>query len=150
MAGSFVANYCHMVFSTKNRVPQIDDELRPRLFEYMGGTMRGLDGVLLAAGGTADQVHLLVSMGKEGSIASTIRDIKSNSSGWIHETFPERHEFAWQSGYGAFSVSHSRLDRVKEYLVNQRQHHRVKTFKEEFEALLRKHHIKFDERYIWE
>lgn len=150
MPGSFVSLYCHVVFSTKDRARLIDDELQPRLFQYMGGTLRKLGGSLIAAGGVPDHVHLLVSMGKQESVSDMLRDIKANSSGWIHETFPDRRSFAWQSGYGAFSVSYSQIEVVRGYLAKQQEHHRVKTFQEEFVALLKKHHIEFDEQHIWD
>lgn len=150
MPQSFISMYCHMVFSTKNRAPLIDAELQPRLFEYFGGVIRQRRGSLVAAGGMPDHVHLLVSFAKEMSTSAVIRDIKSLSSGWIHETFPQHQRFAWQNGYGEFSVSYSNLGRVKQYLYNQAEHHRVRTFKDEFLAFLKRHNIKYDEQHVWD
>ena len=150
MPQSFGSLYFHIVFSTKNRAPLISDGLQPRLFEYMGGILRYQKGVLVAAGGIEDHVHLLASLSRQASIADTLRDLKSNSSTWIHETFPELQSFAWQSGYGAFSVSYSALDSVKRYLANQRAHHQKQTFKEEFVAILKLHDMEHDERYVWD
>ena len=99
----------HLVFSTKNRQPLIGGEIRSRLYEYLGGILRAEKSVLLAAGGMPDHVHLLVSLSRELSIADTLRIVKANSSKWIHGMFPDRHQFTWQSGYGAFSVSHSNI-----------------------------------------
>jgi REP element-mobilizing transposase RayT len=93
-------------------------------------------------------VHLLVSLSRHSSISDTLRDLKSNSSGWIHETFPDQHAFAWQSGYGAFSVSFSALESVRTYLANQKVHHAKQTFQEEFIAILKLHELEYDERYV--
>jgi REP element-mobilizing transposase RayT len=150
MPQSFAALYCHIVISTKNREPVITPELQPRLYAYIGGTLRESNNVLLAAGGIADHVHLLVSLSREASVAVTVREVKANSSRWIHETFAEQHSFAWQTGYGAFSVSCSQLEVVKTYLANQERHHRRKSFQQEFISFLRRHGLEYDERYIWE
>ena len=108
---------CHVVFSTKHRTPTIVPDIRPRLYEYIAGTLHRRGSKLLVAGGTADHVHLLVSVSKQASISSVVRDVKSNSSGWVHKTFPDRSDFRWQAGYGAFAVSHSVLDRVRRYIL---------------------------------
>jgi REP element-mobilizing transposase RayT len=141
---------CHIIFSTKNHEPLIVGDLAPRLFQYIGGIVRGKGDVLTAAGGMPDHVHLLVSLGKLSSIANTVRDIKSNSSRWIHETVATLHGFAWQAGYGAFAVSCSNLDEVNRYIAGQSEHHRVRTFEEEFRIFLQRHHIEYDERYVWD
>ncbi len=150
MPQSFTSLHVHVVFSTKNRAPLITPDLQPRLYEYLGGILRSQGCRLLAAGGTPDHVHLLVSLSKQMSVSEAVRLIKSNASKWVHETFPERRDFAWQAGYGAFSVSFSNLERVKHYLAHQAEHHRTRTFQEEFVALLRRHRIEFDERYLWD
>jgi REP element-mobilizing transposase RayT len=139
----------HLVFSTKNREPLIDGEMQPRLYEYLGGVLRAQKSVLLAAGGMPDHVHLLVSVSRELSIAETLRLVKANSSKWIHSAFPER-GFAWQAGYGAFSVSHSNIAQVKTYIARQPEHHRVVSFQDEFREFLRRHEIQWDERYVWD
>jgi REP element-mobilizing transposase RayT len=150
MPQSFACLHCHLIFSTKNRIPAITAELQPRLYEYIGGILLAEKNVLIAAGGMPDHVHLLVSLSREISVAQAVGLIKSNSSKWVHETFPEQRAFAWQTGYGAFSVSYSHLDRVKAYLAGQAEHHRARTFQEEFLLFLKRHHIEYDERYIWE
>ena len=150
MPQSFVCLNCHMVFSTKNRVPLIQPDWAPRLYDYVGGIVRGQCGRLLAAGGMPDHVHLAVSLDKKVAVADALRLIKTNSSRWVHETFPALRHFAWQTGYGAFGVSYSDLDRVKQYIAKQQEHHRARTFKEEFLALLKRHQIEYDERYIWD
>ena len=149
MPQSFISMNCHVIFSTKNREPLITGDVATRLYEYIGGTARETGNRLLAAGGMPDHVHLVVSLGKQEAVADTVRDIKSNSSRWIHETFANLRGFAWQTGYGAFSVSLSNVDDVKRYISNQQEHHRVRTFKEEFIAFLKRHNIEYDERYIW-
>jgi REP element-mobilizing transposase RayT len=105
---------------------------------------------LVAAGRMPDHVHLLVSLCRQISIADTLRIVKSSSSRWVHETFPPLSGFTWQAGYGAFAVSYSHLDRVKEYLSRQAEHHRRISFQEEFIAFLQRHGIEYDERYLWD
>jgi REP element-mobilizing transposase RayT len=140
----------HVVVSTKNREPFIDADLAPRLYGYIGGIIRNTGSVLLAIGGIADHVYLLVSLGRQACIADLVRDAKSNSSSWVHETFADRAQFAWQSGYGAFGVSANVLDRVKGYIANQEEHHKREPFQEEYRRFLREHNLEFDERYVWD
>jgi REP element-mobilizing transposase RayT len=147
---SFASLHVHVIFSTKNRVPDLRPDLRPRLFEYIGGVLRAKKCCLVAAGGMPDHVHLLVSLSRELSMAAAVGTVKSNSSGWVHETFPDLRQFAWQTGYGAFAVSYSNLGRVKNYLARQAEHHRKRTFQEEFLAFLNRHQIEYDERYVWD
>lgn len=141
--------YAHVIFSTKNRDPQITEEIRPRLYPYIGGIVRGETGCLLSIGGMPDHVHLLISLGRTISIAELVRLIKSNSSRWVHDTFTN-HAFAWQAGYGAFSVSQSQLTVVRQYIDTQAEHHRTMNYQDEFRGLLRKHEIEWDERYVWD
>jgi putative transposase len=148
MPQSFGSLYFHLIFSTRNRIPLISDEMQPRLFEYLGGILRNQKGQLMAAGGIEDHIHLLVSLSRQASIADTLRDLKSNSSGWIHDAFADRRSFAWQTGYGAFSVSYSALDSVRFYLANQKAHHQKQTFQDEFRAILKLHALEYDERYV--
>lgn len=150
MPSSYTCLRYHLIWSTKHRSPLIVDEFRDRLFEYIGGILRGHGGKLLAAGGMPDHVHLLADVSKQQAIADAVRDIKANSSGWIHETFPQHRSFAWQTGYGAFTVSYSGVKAVKTYIANQAEHHRVRTFQEEFVEFLRRHEVEYDERYLWE
>jgi REP element-mobilizing transposase RayT len=150
MPQSFACLNYHVIFSTKNRVPTITADVQPRLYEYIGGIVRAHGGCLLAAGGMPDHVHLLVSLNRETSVAEALRLIKANASKWVHETFPHHRDFAWQAGYGAFTVSYSNRDNVRRYLARQVEHHRRQTFQEEFLALLRRHGLEYDERYVWE
>ena len=149
MGGTFTNLNYHIVFSTHSRVPMIAEEMRPRLYEYVGGIVRSEGGVLAAMGGTADHVHLLVRWRPDRTISDLMRVVKSRSSGWIHETFPASAAFAWQEGYGAFTVSESQCDAVRRYIRGQEEHHRKANFQEEFLAFLHKHGITYDERYIW-
>ncbi len=149
MPQSYAALYCHIIFSTKHREPMISRELQPRLFAYIGGGLRDEGNALLAAGGMPDHVHLLTSLTRQTSVAEVVRLVKANSSGWIHETFPPMRGFAWQAGYGAFSVSASAVPAVKRYLAGQEEHHRTRTFQEEFVEFLRRHEIGYDERGIF-
>jgi putative transposase len=150
MSQSFVSLYYHLIFSTKGREPTLGDEIRPRLFDYVGGILKSEGSRLLAAGGMPDHAHWLVSLHQKTSVSDTLRAIKANSSKWVHESFPDDRGFAWQAGYGAFSVSFSNLEKVEAYLHGQREHHRTVTFQEEYLAFLRRHRIPFDERYLWD
>src|SRR5262245_10288589 len=128
---SFGSLHCHLVFSTKYRLAQMSDELQPRLFEYIGGILRNHGCVLVAAGGMPDHVHLLVSVSRTVAAAEVVRIVKTNSSAWLHNEI-RTPEFQWQQGYGAFAVSYSSIDSVKAYIASQEEHHRVRTFQEEF------------------
>ncbi len=150
MPQSLMCLYVHVVFSTKGRAPLITAELQPRLYEYMGGILRADKNCLLAAGGIADHVHLLVSLSREMAVADTVRAVKALSSKWIHETFPEHAAFAWQAGYGVFGVSFSQRESVKGYVARQEKHHGTQSFQDEYRALLRRHEIEYDERYVWD
>ena len=149
MGGTFTHLQYHIVFSTKSRRPVISSALCPRLYDYIGGTIRKQRDVLHEIGGTADHVHLLVRWRPDGSVSDLVRDIKSASSGWMHKAIPGTSDFHWQDGFGAFSVSHSQSDKLKAYILNQERHHREADFKGEFRALLKAHGVDFDEDYIW-
>jgi len=146
---SFTCLHYHLIFSTKQRAPLITADLQPRLYDYIGGIIRGQDGCLLAAGGMPDHIHLLARLSKEVSVSGALRVIKTNSSKWVHETFPDHHAFAWQTGYAAFCVSYSGLESVKHYIASQAEHHRTVSFQDELRTFLRRHQMEFDERYLW-
>ncbi len=148
MGNSFRCLRYHLVFSTKNRAPQITPVLQQRLYDYIGGIIKDDNGQLLAAGGTADHVHLLASIHAGVPVSDMLRKVKSNSTKWIHETFPEQRGFAWQEGYGAFSVSQSNVEQVRRYIEQQEEHHRRISFDEEFIKLLERHGISYDGRYL--
>jgi REP element-mobilizing transposase RayT len=150
MAHSFSKLLTHIIFSTKDRQPFLDDALKEDLFHYMGGVVRECDGAAEIINGPADHVHLLIRFPTTQSVADLLRVVKTNSSRWVHQTYPERRAFGWQTGYGAFSVSQSNAEQVREYIARQEEHHRRVTFQEEFVAFLKRHGIEYDERYIWE
>ena len=149
MASTLACVYYHVIFGTKDRYPFICDDVGPRLHSYIAGIIRGERGVPIIVGGTADHVHILFAMRTEPSLSAMVNKIKSNSSKWVHETFPDKTEFAWQTGYGVFSVSVSNVDEVKAYIAAQADHHRKRTFQEEYLAFLKKHGVEYDERYLW-
>ncbi len=149
MANTYTSVNVHFVFSTKNRAPLISANIQERLWSFMGGIARENQMKALCIGGVANHVHLLVSMPNTLSIAKGIQLIKGGSSTWIHTTFPNMGDFAWQEGYGAFSVSLSHLPETIAYIQNQAEHHRHKTFQEEYLAFLRKHDIDYNEKYLW-
>jgi len=150
MPHSFTHILIHYIFSTKDRQPFLTDDIRPRIFEYMGGIARKNDIQPQIIGGVEDHVHMLVLLPKTLSIAKAIQLIKGGTSKWIHDEFPKLKHFAWQIGYGAFSVSLSNRENVMHYIKHQKEHHRKKTFREEFIEFLEKHNIEYDERYIWD
>ena len=139
----------HAVFSTKERVNLITAELCPRLYPYMASIINNGMGRMRELGGTPNHVHILFDLHQSMAVADAIRDIKSVSSGWVHDTFPRFRDFGWQGGYGAFSVSASAITRVASYIQDQEEHHRRRTFEEEFVAFLDKHGIEYDPRYLW-
>jgi REP element-mobilizing transposase RayT len=148
MPSTHLSLHYHIVFSTKDRRPLITDDLSSRLHEYLGGLIRAADGVPKCAGGVADHVHLLVGLKATHTLASFVQDIKQTSSRWVHETLGVK-DFIWQQGYAAFTVSVSNLEAVKDYIARQPEHHRTKTFQEEYIALLKKHEVTYEEKYLW-
>jgi REP element-mobilizing transposase RayT len=138
----------HLVFSIKNRVPAIAPEIGPRLWEDLAGTVRGLGGIPIQLGGIEDHIHLLVTLRQEPALMDVVRNLKAGSSRWVHDTFPDVRDFRWQTGYGAFTVSHSSIDVVKAYIANQREHHEKMSFRDELRRLLQKHEVAFDEEYL--
>ncbi|MBI3737088.1 IS200/IS605 family transposase [Candidatus Sumerlaeota bacterium] len=147
MSSSHLSLHYHLVFATKNHEPFIISDWRPRLHDYMGGAVRGLDGFPEAIGGVADHVHLLVGLKATHCLADFMRELKKASSVWVHQEIAIR-AFAWQEGYGAFTVSATARDAVRRYIGNQEQHHRVKSFKEELVEMLEQAGVKYDPRYL--
>ena len=131
----------HMVYATEHREPLLDRELRPRLHAYLGATLTELGCAPIAINGMADHVHLLFRLSPGLALAEVARRLKAHSSGWIHRTQPALKGFAWQSGYSAFSVSPSLCDKVRAYIANQEQHHRLRSFADECAALLEKNGV---------
>jgi REP element-mobilizing transposase RayT len=139
----------HLIFSTKDRTPWINPSLKPRLHAYLGGIARNLKCPAVRIGGVADHVHVLTRLHATVSVASLVNALKANSSGWIHDEYGELREFAWQGGYGGFSVSRSHAERVQRYIENQELHHRTVNYQTELLEFLDRHGIDFDERYLW-
>src|SRR5687767_12604463 len=149
MSHSYVSNLMHYVFSTKERFPFIDRELESRLWPYLGGIARENAMKALAIGGTDDHVHSLLSLPATMSVAKAVQLIKGGSSKWIHDTFSKYKKFEWQEGYGAFSVSALQVKKTIAYIEAQKEHHRKRTFQEEFLEFLVKHGVAFDARYLF-
>jgi putative transposase len=149
MPSSFTSLTYHIVFSTKFRRPWLTDEIRADLFAYLRGIIAKKGGRLLEVGGTEDHIHLVTSCSPKVALADFIRDLKANSSRWMHDE-KGRTVFEWQTGYGAFTVSHSQVEVVRNYARNQQEHHRELSFKDEFRELLARHGITFVEKYLFE
>ena len=149
MANSNTSMNIHFVFTTKNRENMIDSIIQSRLYEYLGGIARENKMVTYAIGGTTDHVHILVSIPPVMSPSKGIQLLKTNSSRWIHEEFPGKSAFSWQVGYGGFSVSPRHIQNVMKYINNQVEHHRRKTFQEEYIEFLWHSGVAFDEKYLW-
>ena len=148
MSDSYTNLLYHIVFSTKERRPLITPEYEPRLYEYIGGTIRGLGGVSLELNGTADHVHLLAKLRPDRALSDVLRKLKANATGWMHDVFPEVKDFSWQRGYGAFTVSQSNVEEVRNYLRRQKEHHAKISFRDEFIQFLKANGIEYDERYV--
>ncbi len=148
MTSTHLSLHYHLIFSTKGRLPWIKVSWEKRLHEYLGGIIRGLGGVAEEIGTSADHAHILISLNATRCLAEIIREIKASSSAWIHRTIRIR-LFSWQDGYGAFTVSRSDAASIKRYIRGQREHHRKRSFQDEYLHLLRQNGIEFDERYLW-
>jgi REP element-mobilizing transposase RayT len=149
MPHSYVSNLVHCVFSTRDRLPSIDQELEFRLWPYAGGIARENGMKALAIGGTSNHLHTLLSLPSTMSIAKAVQLLKGGSSKWVHELSPDYGKFPWQDGYGAFSVSASQKDKTVAYIRGQKEHHRKRTFREEFLEFLDMHGVEYDPRYIF-
>jgi putative transposase len=148
VSSTHLSLHYHLIFSTKHRCTWIKESWEARLHTYLGGTLRGLGGVAESIGGDADHVHILASLKAIHCLADIMRELKSSSSHWVHEAIGIN-GFAWQDGYGAFTVGTSELEWIKRYIREQKDHHRKKTFQEEYLELLRQSGVDFDERYLW-
>ena len=140
----------HVVFSTKYRRNQITEPLQDRLYQYVGGIVRSQNGRLIEMGGIEDHVHILVSLSPSLAVSDAVRELKANSSKWMNELPETKTRFQWQKGYGAFTVSHSQIGKTQAYIRDQREHHRTRSFNEEFIEFLRRHQVQYDPRYVFE
>lgn len=150
MPGAYSQLLLHIVFSTKHRTPWITAEVAERLYPYIGGIIRAEKGVLYDIGGVEDHVHLYLRWRPDGSVSDLMRAVKARSSKWVHDTFVNLAAFAWQEGYGVFTVSKSQEDAVKKYIAGQAEHHRKEDFKSEFLRILRAHGVDFNEKYVFD
>ena len=148
MSQSYTNLIYHIIFSTKNRQPLITDIYQPRLYDYIGGTIRGLNGISLALNGTEDHVHLLTKLPPNKALSDVLRELKANASGWMHNVFPELKDFSWQRGYGAFTLSQSKVEDVRQYIAVQKEHHQRVSFCDEFIQFLKANQIEYDERFL--
>ena len=148
MASTHLSLLYHLVFSTKNREPWLSPTSRHRVHEYIGGTIRNMIGIAHAVGGTGDHIHIAVGLRATHCLADVMREIKSESSRWIHEEL-RLAGFAWQEGYGAFTFAARDLEPVRAYVLDQEEHHRVRTFQEEYVAMLKRGMVEYDERFLW-
>jgi REP element-mobilizing transposase RayT len=149
MANTFTSLHYHVIFSTKNREARIHQDIEQRVWSYLGGIARENDMRTLLIGGIENHVHLLLGIPASLSVSQALQLIKGGSSGWMKETFPGLSGFAWQDGYAAFTVSKSQIPDVDEYIRNQREHHRLKSFEEEYRVFLDKHEIDYKEEYVF-
>ena len=141
----------HIVFSTKNRDPFLsDDDIRKEMHSYLGGTCNNLDCPVIVIGGVSDHVHIILKFSRNISIAKLVGEIKRSSSKWIKTKGGMLTKFSWQNGYGVFSVGRSEIERVKSYILNQEEHHRKRSFQDEYRKFLREYEIEYDEKYVWD
>jgi putative transposase len=150
MANSYTSLFVHIIFSTHKRERTLFSELRERLWAYMGGIARENKIKSIAIGGTLDHAHMLLMIPSGMSVAKAVQLIKGGSSKWLHEKFVSLRKFSWQEGYGAFSVGPSQVSDLVAYIDSQEEHHRVRSFQEEYLAFLAEYGIKYDERYLWD
>jgi REP element-mobilizing transposase RayT len=145
MAHSYTRNHIHLVFSTKERRNIIQKEMQPKLWAYLAGVSKNYEMIAVAIGGTENHVHILFHLSPKLALAKAVQFLKGNSSKWMGE---QGIEFLWQEGYGAFSASSSNLDAVARYIRTQEAHHRKFSFEEEFRAILKKHGVEYDPKYV--
>jgi len=152
MSQSIAKVVIHIVFSTKNRKPWLQSSnLRDELFAYMATILRNnVDSPAILIGGAEDHIHALCLLSRKFAIMKVIQEAKTETSKWIKKQSNETSDFSWQAGYGAFSVSESNIPQVKEYIQNQKEHHRRMTYQDEFRELCKRHGIELDERYAWD
>ena len=150
MSQSLAKLYVHLIFSTKNRERVLPDDLRAALHDYMGGILRDLGCIAVEINTEPEHTHALFILARTAALSDVVGHFKKGSTNWLQQQRRELREFHWQNGYGAFSVSQSNVDVVREYIRNQREHHTKQSFEDEFRAILRKHDVEFDERYVWD
>ena len=150
MGQSLVKNYLHIIFSTKLRAPLILESIENELYSYIGGICKQLECYPVKIGGYIDHIHILCMLSKKIPLMKLLEEIKAHSSKWIKTKDDTLKKFYWQNGYGAFSVNPYEVDKVIAYIENQKEHHRKKTFQDEYRAFLKKYNVEFDEKYVWD
>lgn len=141
----------HLVFSTKNRYPfLVDKDIRNEMHAYLGGTCNNLDCRVLTVGGGAEHVHVLCKLSRRLSIADVVGEIKRESSKWVKTKGKMMAKLAWQNGYAAFSVGQSEVERITAYITRQEDHHKKRTFADEYRSFLREYEVEYDERFVWD
>ncbi|MEM9685625.1 MAG: IS200/IS605 family transposase [Bacteroidota bacterium] len=150
MGQSLVQNYIHLVFSTKHRQPLIHPPVEAELYRYLGGICNKLECQVIKVGGYTDHIHILCKLSKKIALMKLVEEVKSHSSKWIKTKGEGYQNFYWQDGYGAFSVNPSQVDAVIAYIANQDEHHRKKSFQDEYSAFLKKYKVEYNEHYVWD
>ena len=140
----------HVIFSTKNREPLIAENLQPQLHAYLAEVIRNAGCLCYRAGGVSDHIHLAIGLSRTANVSTLVQELKTASSKWMKTQSPQLASFSWQRGYAAFSVGPNDIDALKQYIDQQAEHHRTKTFQEEYRAFLKKYGVKFDEQYVWD
>jgi REP element-mobilizing transposase RayT len=148
MSQSYTNLLYHLIFSTKERRPLITPDYQIRLYDYIGGIIRGIGGISLGIGGASDHIHLFAKLRPERALSDVLGVLKANATGWMHDVFPETRDFCWQRGYGAFTVSQSNARDVQRYIAGQEEHHKKVSFRDEFIQFLKANGIEYDERYL--
>ncbi|MCY0970628.1 IS200/IS605 family transposase [Chryseobacterium wangxinyae] len=150
MSQSLSKIYVHIVFSTKNREQMISDEIKEELFNYLGGVCKNLECNPIQVGGYRDHIHILCLLSKKITLVKLLEEVKSASSKWIKTKGEKFSDFYWQSGYGAFSVNPTEIEVVTNYIRTQEEHHKVKSFQDEYRAFLKKYDVQYNEDYVWD
>lgn len=150
MPQSLARLHIHLIFSTKNREALLDDGIRDALHRYMAVVLRNIDCPAILINSVEDHVHILFELSRTVAVSKAVEEVKKTSSKWIKTQDAAYSSFAWQAGYGAFAVSESNTAAVRQYIADQREHHRQKPFQEEYRTFLERHKIAFDERYVWD
>ncbi|WP_339700117.1 IS200/IS605 family transposase [Algoriphagus aquimarinus] len=149
MGQSLVKNYVHIIFSTKNRQPLLQNDYEEELYKYLGGTCKTHHCTPIQVGGHLDHVHILCLLSKNMTIAGLLEELKTDSSKWMKKRAEQLSKFYWQDGYGAFSINPSQVDTVINYIKNQHEHHTNKSFQDEYRGFLKKYKVDYDERHVW-
>jgi len=150
MSQSLVKNNIHLVFSTKDRRMLLRDKERGELHAYITGLLKNKRSPLIEINSVGDHMHILYTQSKNGAVAKVVDQIKSSSSGWLKAQHRAYRDFAWQAGYGAFSVSQSHVEAVRKYIQSQAEHHGKEDFQTEFRRFCKKNGVPVDERYVWD